>query len=269
MPPVVDSFKTKVGPLPLWAWTAVPAGAYVIYAYWKRKQEPEGPPLVVEDGLEGDEGANQDYLNTGLPSIGPGSNIPGYQAAPEGTSNLPQTNDAWYYKALSYMTGQGKNPAEVAKALGAYIYGVPATISQSQLDIINETISKVGAPPMFAQIPSVTQPTTTTPSAPVGVPAKPTGFRIVSMKPSGKAVGVGFVWNAPIASEGQVTQYILEREHVGNPGVWARQVVTGTATSATVVTAVPVGKSARYNFRLAAVNAKGISPYATVSAEVK
>lgn len=288
--PVVSSLTKKVGPLPLWAWTGIPAGAYVIYAYWKRRNSGEDAnyPLVVEDPLEGDEGANQDYLNTGLPSVGAGVSIPGYQAAPTGTSNLPATNDDWYTKALNYLVGQGANALDAARALSAFVYGTSTTLPQSGLDLINQAVEEVGAPPTATgfnptlEKPKTTTPTPTTPkpTTPTPTTPKPTTPKPTTPKPNapttgkkpkvpGKVRKLSWVksqqYNAPVvqwaagdSGGSPITDYRVA-VYIGN-NQWRE--IQESATWFAVINGIK--KGTKTTVRVAAVNAVGVGPYSTI-----
>lgn len=263
---VLSSFTTKVGPLPLWAWTAVPAGAFVIYSYWKSRQTPDGPPLVYEDGLEGDEGAQDEYLNTGLPSVGSGQIVPkgtnlnGWQVAPDGSSNMPETNDTWYQKALAYLTGQGANALQSSTALSAYIYGFPNAISESQAVLIERAVKGVGAPPSASYLPTVTKPATPDTPGTTKPPATVKTTKPGSVKGL-KVVNNTVQWQAGSTGGSPITGYRVDI-YMGK-NVW-RPITPSASWYATIPTGL-AKKGTKTSVRVAAVNKNGTGPFSTAT----
>lgn len=267
MPPVLDSFKTRVGPLPLWAWTAVPAGCFIIYSYWKSRQSTtdEGFPIVVEDPLEGDEG----YLNTGLPSVGEGSIIPkgtnlnGYQSAPDGSSNLPKTNDLWYQEALTYLTGQKANALQATTALSAYIYGVPNSISESQAALIERAVQGVGPPPTLAYTPTINKPATPKPTTTTPTSPKPTTSN--TSKPGAvknlKVVGNTVQWTAGSSGGTPITGFRVD-VYMGN-NQW--KAINPSASWYAIIPKGLAKSGTKTSVRVAAVNKNGTGPFATTT----
>lgn len=184
---ILGRLTNKVGPLPAWAWAAIPATAYVAYSYWKASQG-EGVIADVEPGVETTP-LDEYGLNTG------GSSLPSYGATPNGSSNLPYVeapkpdNETWFRQASNFLVGEGVIPSDAIIALNAYLYGSPEEITTRQMDALQRAIIKFGAAPTPAFTPKV-KPDTPTQSAGPGMP------RNLNATISGSTLTA--FWNSPI-----------------------------------------------------------------------
>lgn len=155
---LLASLTRKIGPLPAWAWAAIPAGAYVAWSYYQAAQAPEvdetaddfgGQPSVADYGIQ-----------TG------GASLPSYGAVPGGTSNIPIdsvetpdfTNEQWFRQASNWLIEEGVISTDTVTALNAYLYGTPEQISGTQMNALQRAIMRFGAAPDPAFVPSVAKP---------------------------------------------------------------------------------------------------------------
>ena len=199
MPELLDRITTKVGPLPAWAWAAIPAAGYVAWSYYRASQgTAEGVTDAATGGAEGTDA--EDYgINTG------GVYLPGYGSAPGGSSNIPPVsvpafdNLAWARQAVNYLISEGIPALDAVTAINAYIYGVPSQITQAQFNALQKAIQKFGPAPEAAFPPTVKPPTTTPPPAPViKVPEAPTTVSFALANPTTATVR----WGPPAQNGG-------------------------------------------------------------------
>lgn len=166
------AFTKKLGPLPIWAWGAIPAGSYVVYKYLHKSSAP-----VVDSGTAaidtGDVGSADDFSN-GL------SNASGGFIAntSNGTSNVatqPAVTDnlTWGKEAQNYLVALGVSVTDAATAIASYLYGTGQTLNASQSAALAEAIKHLGTPPEGVIIPPPTTPVNPPAIKPVPLPVKP------------------------------------------------------------------------------------------------
>lgn len=256
MPTLVERLSGKIGPLPTWAWAAIPAGGYVIWSYIKAAQEPV---IVDETGAPLDETDTSDYgLNTG------GMYLPGYGAAPNGSSNLPPIdtpdpdNETWFRQASNFLISEGVNATDVITALNAYIYGVPASINTTQMNALQRALIRFGAAPDGGFIPRTTPaPTTPPPSSTVTKPEAPTNVGVAASTKT----SITFVWSPPQRNGGAAIigyQADLWRNLKGKQQRARASLLLPTVRRKTEG---GLGK-ASWQLRVRARNSKGWGPYA-------
>lgn len=166
---LVTRLTTKVGPLPAWAWAAIPATAYVAWSYYKASQGDSYISDVEDTGeLSVYDPVGEYGINSG------GAYLPGYGTMPDGTSNLPPveapkpTNQTWFRQASNYLISEGFQPKDIITALNAYLYGTPDKINSTQMNALQRALIFLGAAPEPAFIPAET------PNTPNPVPKPPT-----------------------------------------------------------------------------------------------
>jgi len=199
----------KVGPLPAWAWAAIPASLYVAYSYYRASQNPSAPIDAGADTSTGDPVA--DY------GINNGSSLPSYGSAPSGSSNLPPveqpqyTNAKWAQQAVTYLVSQGALPTDAVLVVNAYVLGYPQVVTAAQKALLEKAIKQFGPlPEGGGTIPTVNAPApkpTPTPTPKPTTPTKPkapTGVRAVAR---GKGV-VAVAWApTPTATKYRIIAY--------------------------------------------------------------
>lgn len=169
---LMASLTRKIGPLPAWAWAAIPAAGYVAWSYYQAAQQvPEVDETADDFG--------------GQPSVGEygiqagGASLPGYGAVPGGTSNIPIdsvetpdfTNEQWFRQASNWLIEEGVISTDTVTALNAYLYGTPERISRTQMNALQRAIMRFGAAPDPAFVPGVREPAAPAPRINLGLSA--------------------------------------------------------------------------------------------------
>ena len=187
---LLERMTNKVGPLPAWAWAAIPAVGYIGYSYYKAaKGDTTATDTTATDPLL-DPTAGYG-LNTG------GSYLPGYGAI-DGSGNLPYVgtptynNQTWSRQAINFLISEGISASDAITAINAYINGYPPTLNSTQMAALQKAITKFGPAPETAYIPTLSGSTSPTPTT-VKVPEQPT---TVSASQSG-AHGIKVIWGPP------------------------------------------------------------------------
>lgn len=260
MPELLDRITTKVGPLPAWAWAAIPAAGYVAWSYYRASQgTAEGVTDAATGGAEGTDAA--DYgINQG------GTYLPGYGSAPNGSSNLPPVtvpefnNLAWARQAVNYLISEGIPALDAVTAINAYIYGVPSQITQAQFNALQKAIQKFGPAPETAFPPTVKPPTTTPPPAVVKVPEAPTTVSLALANPTTATVR----WGPPAQNGGSaIIGYKVEMSHYDPVAkVWKPFSSKLTLANARAVNFSVVARNHYFAAKVSARNVKGYGPTA-------
>lgn len=132
------AFSKKVGPLPVWAWGLI-VGALIVAYMWYRNRSSASNGVASTLA-----GTTDPYGNAGL-YTGNDANAANANLATASTSKAIRTNAAWVRQAIQYMTGKGRNPLAVQRALTAYLAG--RTLTEKQDKIVSEVLTHVGTPP--------------------------------------------------------------------------------------------------------------------------
>jgi hypothetical protein len=213
---LLERMTNKVGPLPAWAWAAIPAVGYIGYSYYKAaKGDTTATDTTATDpSLDPTAGYG---LNTG------GSYLPSYGAI-DGSGNLPYVgtptynNQTWSRQAINFLISEGISASDSITAINAYINGYPPTLNSTQMAALQKAITKFGPAPETAYLPTLaggTSPTPTTtkvPEQPTTVVAAPYGTR-----------GIRVTWGPPQQLGGSaVIGYKVE--------LYKRTISTGTGT---------------------------------------
>lgn len=167
----------KIGPLPAWAWAAIPAGAYVILSYYRASRADVAvSDIPVEDGAAG---TDEEWYGVN-PGFG-GTSLPGYASAATGSSNaVPPVetprydNQTWFRQVSNWLISEGVLSTDIVTALNAYLYGSPEAITEQQMDALQRGLIRYGAAPDPAFVPQVVKSQTVpapAPSAPAPTPA--------------------------------------------------------------------------------------------------
>lgn len=169
-PTITESLTRKLGPLPTWAWAAIPFGGYVAYAWWRSRSAPavvDGGEVIPEDEI---------YLE-GLPTVPTGGfNVAGggstaTVAPPEDTID---SNLEWGNRAVGFLISTGVSPTIAASAIGKYLYGSDIPLNAQETAALNEALRKIGIPPEGVIVPpATTAPPTPTPVTPPPAKAAP------------------------------------------------------------------------------------------------
>jgi len=200
---VLDSLKTKAGPLPVWAWAAIPAGAYVAYSYYKAASG--GNTDAPTDDFMSPVG---DDFDTGFPSIPPPDEPPtSDRPLPEPD---PYTNADWERDAVSWAIGQGLNPLAAITGVRAYLYGRPSSVNREQMNILRQIIVAKGSAPDGGNIPPLSEVSHEPPDKNTAIPAPPGGVGL--RKIQGKLQAT---WNAS-----RTANVRYEVEHKRDKGPW-------------------------------------------------
>lgn len=151
-----------IGPLPLGAWVAVVGGALAYYAY-NRKQAD----VVPADTTATPTSVDTSGIPTDQQAVGDGT-TGGWIYNPP-TNTTPQTSQRdWESAAISYLDGQGYDPALVETSVVRYING--QQLGPREVTLIRVAIRGVGSPPNPRQIFTTPPPKTAkkTPPRPRG-----------------------------------------------------------------------------------------------------
>lgn len=260
---VLNRLTNKVGPLPAWAWAAIPAAAYVAYSYYRAANSTEDAP--VEEGPSTE--PTGDYATDGY-GVNNGASLPGYGTAPNGTSNIPPvetpklTNETWFRQASNYLIGEGVTSTDVVTALNAYLYGSPQKINSTQMSALQRALIRFGVAPDPAFVPELeAKPTTPAPkptpkptTKPVAKPNQPRNVKITKTQFAGI---YRISWAAP-SGGGPLTTYVVQKQF--NAGAW-QTVAAGASWFADIN---GVGKG-MLTARVAAVGPGGQSGWATAT----
>lgn len=249
---LAERLTTKVGPLPAWAWAAIPAGAYIIYSYLNRGDDGG----VVEAPVD------EEFINEGsYPSL------PGYPDAPYGSPNYPDdrepdryNNQDWSQQAIAYLISTGVRSEVANRAIGAYLYGLPPTLNNEEYNALQRALLQLGPAPDGGRIPPRTGKPPPDDKPPKGTPKVP-AVRNLTMTANAKTNLVVLRW-------GRLTgnfryEYNIASENEG----WGKEkIVRGTR-----VTETRKGpKGTRLNARVRAVDSKGNKgPWATTRAVLR
>lgn len=185
VPETVSRMGHKVGPLPAWAWAAIPAVGYIAYSYYRAAKSDNAATVDQANPTADPTDPNADYgLNTG------GAYLPGYGSVPYGSSNPPidpltttptVTNETWGRMAMNWLISQGITSSDALTAVNSYLYGNPQTVNSTQLDALQSVLMHYGPAPQPAFVPSITPPPAkTTPGPVTNAVARPTGVTSVS-----------------------------------------------------------------------------------------
>jgi hypothetical protein len=124
----------KVGPLPVWAWSAGAVGVY----YWYTHYGPGAAKTASSNAAQEQQVIRDQFVST--PMYG-GSKY--------------KTNAEWEDAALNYLVGESVPPDQASNALYAYLNSQPLT-AQEQSDV-NLAIEGIGPPPEIPA-PAVVKP---------------------------------------------------------------------------------------------------------------
>lgn len=242
----------KVGPLPAWAWAAIPAVGYIAYSYYRASQDIGIEPGsdVTSDGTEPDYGIN----TGGIPSL------PGYTANPAGTSNLPyidnpqMNNVTWMRQAINYLISEGVSASDANTAINAYLFNSPSSINQTQMNALQKAIARFGPP--YEGSPG-TFPTLNQ-RAP-DVVTKP--FRPTTVVAHIEKNGARLTWTPPQSNGGSpIIGYQAKAYVVGKDGKWKvvkQYNLLPTARNALFTNLKP---GVVYSLNVSARNVKGYGP---------
>jgi hypothetical protein len=132
------------------------AGGYYVH---KRNQDAKAAAVPEDTALSDASTYDPNYSGYGTATLG-GYTDPGSgQFITPGTGIVvtsPSTNAAWAQQAVAYLSTQGYNPLTVVEALGRYLAG--ATLSDSQLGIVQAAIAVEGLPPQSVPPPHTAPP---------------------------------------------------------------------------------------------------------------
>jgi hypothetical protein len=236
---VGNKLTTRIGPLPAWAWAAIPAGGFIIWSYIRNAS--------AGAGVNGDPApapVDEEYLNTGYPSITPSG---GFVTAPSGSSNPPTvtqppyTNTLWRRDAYNYLISQQIEPVMAVRVLDAYLKGLNIQLNVTEMNALQMAIGHLGEAPNGGKIPA-TEPGKA-PTDPTMVEAKLT-----------TATTIVVTWQPPQETNGIVLGYLISLRRDGNP---IDQRITLPALRSVTFTNVPRGN---YSVVAQARNVLGLSP---------
>lgn len=246
---LLDRMQNKIGPLPTWAWVAIPAGGYVVLSYMRSRN---ATPMPVDEAVS-DSSAVDDYgINTGS------SFLPSYGAAPSGSSNLPGfqvpdfDNLAWSKQGINFLISEGVTPTDAATAIGAYINGFPTTLNSSQMAALQKVLQRFGAAPDGSTyLPTQADNANPTPTA---VPEMPTTVNAVLLGNN----GVRVTWGVPQQANGTILGYRVSWQS-GKNNVWTNAGSSLVLPTARSYDQSGLARKTWYRFYVEARNAKGWS----------
>jgi len=250
---LLKRMTNKVGPLPAWAWAAIPAVGYIGWSYYKAAQGDS----VVDPTSD----AANDTLDNQYGINVPSAYLPSYGATPYGSSNLPYidtpqyTNLMWSRQAINYLISEGVSPTDAVTAISAYINGYPTTLNTAQSQALQKAIAKLGpAPEGTSFVPGTN---TTTPQV---VPEAPTSVTATALSTTSARVN----WQPPQRTNGAIIGYRVQAYKFPAAGAtkWplVKTMLVLPATRSFTFTGLSAGTS--YAIHVEARNAKGYGPYA-------
>lgn len=140
-----DSFKGKLGPLPVWAWGAI-VGCVVVAYMWFNNNSDGG----ATDSADGEETASASRVYDAIDgAFQPSAN--GGSLATEDTPETVDSNTAWSLRAIAFLTASGVSPLTAQSAVSAYINGKSLTTAQRKM--VDDAIVGIGQPPAVPDIP--------------------------------------------------------------------------------------------------------------------
>ena len=157
MAEIQETLSQKAGPLPVWVWGVGIGVVAVAYIWWSGREQGTTAPdetTAAAAGSSGDRGVYDAIDGAFQPSAPAGSvSIPSLESPGE-----IDNNNAWSFRAVAYLVGQGIAPVTAQIAINNYIEEKQLTDAQSKL--VNQAITGIGAPPVRVSIetPSVTRP---------------------------------------------------------------------------------------------------------------
>lgn len=246
---LLDRMQNKIGPLPTWAWVAIPAGGYVALSYLRKSREVPMP----EDAAVSDSSAVDDYgINTGS------SFLPSYGAAPGGSSNLPDIgtpkfdNLSWSKAAIAFLITEGVTPTDAATAVNAYINGFPTTLNSTQFNALQKALQRFGAAPDGSTyLPTLANNAN---PAPTAVPEAVTTVNAVLLGTNGARV----TWGVPQQPNGTILGYRVSWQS-GKNQVWTNAGSTLILPTVRSYDVTGLSRKTWYRFYVEARNAKGWS----------
>ena len=161
MAEIQETLSQKAGPLPVWVWGVGIGVVAVAYIWWSGREQGIVAPdetTAAAAGSSGDRGVYDAIDGAFQPSAPAGSvSIPSLESPGE-----IDNNNAWSFRAVAYLVGQGIAPVTAQIAINNYIEEKQLTDAQSKL--VNQAITGIGAPPVRVSIetPSVTTPAAVT-----------------------------------------------------------------------------------------------------------
>ena len=149
---IPETFRGKLGPLPVWAWGAIIGVGIVAYVWFSGKTDdagetdPDAPTSATSSSSLADaiDGA---FLTTPA-NGGSGSN-----------ADIPDTvdtNSAWGMRAIAALIGKGILPLSAQQAIAKYLDEQEMTSDEAKL--VNQAIGAVGQPPESVGVPKVAGP---------------------------------------------------------------------------------------------------------------
>jgi hypothetical protein len=206
---LMDSLKTKVGPLPLGVWVAAGGG---LWFYLERRKaaaststsgqqiDSAGNVGTIDPTTGYVAGSQQDIAALGQSGIGGDTTSTDTQAGSGGqTAGQFATNDDWARAAVNYLVGLGIDPTTATQAIQQYLSS--QTLTTAQQGDVNLAIQSLGAPPTLPS-PSQTNPTPvqTQPGGTVNATNPPSGVHILSNNQSKNTLAVGWTKSANATS---------------------------------------------------------------------
>lgn len=180
-----QSLEKKLGPLPVWAWGGLLAGA--AYIFYSRRIASTAAAQAAA-GVNSGDGTVAPTDTTSNDGFDPNTAVndwlsqnPQSSAYPAGLTAqgtpAPTTNAQWARLAADFLTAHGDVPALVQTALAKYTAG--SALTQAEQAVVDQALTAFGSPPegVLAVNPGTPPPTTggTTPTPKPNPQPNPTG----------------------------------------------------------------------------------------------
>lgn len=162
-----SSITKKLGPLPIWAWAAIPAIAYVGYQYFEASRNNTNVPTSDSGTATYSDATGSTDYNDSL-----GGSTSGYTVTPSsgivttGPASAT-TNAQWGADVVDALVAAGINATQATNSIADYLSG--KTLTTSEAATVNTALSTYGSPPEgllpvnVAPVPTqTTTPKTTT-----------------------------------------------------------------------------------------------------------
>lgn len=174
---MIENLKSKLGPLPIWAWGVIVgvAGLLGYYLFNRNKDIKSTANTVTPDVYAGaDSGLGLAYPSGQVTSV---------------ISDGVETNQSWIAKSVRYLSEQGYNSADAQAWLQSYVSGIPIVGARAKA-AVQEALDRFGtAPDTSAGIPTFV-PDPAEPSTPTTTNGRTLTKRTLYYVPKNNAWGI-------------------------------------------------------------------------------
>lgn len=188
----MEALTRYVGPMPVWAWMVLAAGALYL---WHKHETSSGGTSSLSN-LFGGSGTGSNSADA--------QTVSGLEAAQDDASTTT-SNAAWGQDAIAYLEGQGYTASQAEAAIGTYTSG--GTLDPSMATLVDNAVQNVGQPPqlILPTNPSTTgssSVTSTTSSGAGTATGSPTSSYVTQNQSAYSALGASATNGGPVDTSG-------------------------------------------------------------------